>query len=660
MEKLKRWISTKAYKKIKFFIFCFIVLFNIFAIFVGGILIHIAAPKAFESIGSGMWQIFTDILDPGFLSSNSATADGGTTFTKSVEVIVILICMVTFTGAIIGYISNLITSIIENSVSGPKRMYLKNHILILNWNNRAAGIISEYLYTEMCEDVVILTTCDSVEVTREIEDSIFECGYSKKQKHVNFVVKQGEPFSYSELDAICAKQARTIIVLSDKNPDDGDLRTLKTAMMVSQMNSHRDDCTIVIETDNQNIYELVGRIKENNSNEIISAYLNKLLGKLLAHTALQPQLNIVFAELFSHGGNEIYHIPIEEINSVASEMSEEEILTEFFEKYNRAIPLITSKSFETDNSDKLFVLSGQKSHINFQRKEKITAKPVELNECFVVPKKIIVLLGSNSKMKYIINSFKAYISNYGEDKLSVYLVDTADHLATISDHPCFEKIYIADRYDVMEIRRVINSFDLRTIDTIVILSDDMVSSAEYDSGALISLIDINKEVSKIEKDNRPEVIVEILNPKNHEIVQQYNINNVIVSNKYISSMVAQLGDDSSIYEFIYDILTFDNELDDYEQIYSANKDSKELYIKRCGDYFKKVPSFTSISELVYSIYVASGKTQIPLGIIYADKNKNQGSIEMFDKTYTFSDNLDENKKIELCADDQLVIFASEF
>lgn len=263
-------------------------------------------------------------------------------------------------------------------------------------------------------------------------------------------------------------------------------------------------------------------------------------------------------------------------------------------------------------------------------------------------------------MRYIINSFKAYISNYGEDKLNVYLIDTEDRLQNIPSHPCFEKLYITDRYNVMEIRRVINSFDLRTIDTIVILSDDMVSSAEYDSGALISLIDINKEVSKIEKENRPEVIVEILNPKNHEIVQQYNINNVIVSNKYISSMVAQLGDDSSIYKFIYDILTFDNELDDYEQAYDANKDSKELYIKRCGDYFDTIPSFKSISELVYSVYLGSNKTQIPLGIIYADSKKNQGNIEMFDKTYIFSDDLDAIKEITLCDDDKLVIFASEF
>ena len=48
-------------------------------------------------------------------------------------------------------------------------------------------------------------------------------------------------------------------------------------------------------------------------------------------------------------------------------------------------------------------------------------------------------------MKYIINSFKAYISNYGEDKLTVYLVDVEDHLKNIPDHPCFKKIIISDR-----------------------------------------------------------------------------------------------------------------------------------------------------------------------------------------------------------------------
>lgn len=663
MDKIKRWLSTKAYKRIKLFLFCFIILFNILAIFIGGLIIHCASPDAYASVGSGMWQIFTDILDPGFLSSNAATESGGTTFTKSVEVVVILICMITFTGAIIGYISNMITSIIENSVSGPKRMFIKDHILILNWNNQAAGIISEYLYTEMCEDVVVLTTDNRETVTKEIEDNIFENGYTKKQKHVNFVVKQGEPFSYSELDAICAKQARLIIVLSDKNPNDGDLRTLKTVMMVSQMNSHRDDCTIVVETDSKNIYELVCRIKENNSNKIIPAYLNKMLGKLLAHTALQPQLNIVFAELFSHKGNEFYSVPMKSIEGVSFRDGEDKIITDFLSKYDRAIPLITSKSFENDNTDKLFLLSGQKSHIASQRENEIDIKnipSVKLKSNFVIPKKIIVLLGSNSKMKYVINSFNAYMKNYGEDKLTVYLVDTKEHLDCIEEQPSINKIYIADRYDVLEIRRVINSFNLAEIDTIVILSDDMVSSAEYDSGALISLIDINKELEKVEKDKRPEIIVEILNPKNHEIVQQYNIDNVIVSNKYISSMVAQIGDDGSIFELIYDILTFDEELDDFDEVYSSNKSSKEFYIKACKDYFEEIPRFNSVSELIMSVYLSSGKQHIPVGIIYEDESKNINEENNYERSFIFSDALDAEIPVVLNGNDKLIIFSSDY
>ena len=79
-----------------------------------------ASPESFKTVAAGMWQIFTDILDPGFLSSHAQTSAGGTTFTKSVEVVVILVCMVTFTGAIIGYISNMITSIIALVEEGLK------------------------------------------------------------------------------------------------------------------------------------------------------------------------------------------------------------------------------------------------------------------------------------------------------------------------------------------------------------------------------------------------------------------------------------------------------------------------------------------------------------------------------------------------------------
>lgn len=658
MENFKKWLSMRVYKRIKFFIFCFIVIVNILAVLIGGILIHLSFPAAYPNIGIGMWQIFTDILDPGFLGSVAANMEGGNRFTTTIEVIIILICMVTFTGTIIGYISNMITQIIENADRGPKQLYLKNHILLLNWNNRAAGILTEYLYTEVCEDVVVLSPCDRDMVSKEINAHFYETGYTGIQKHVKIFVKQGEPYSMTELDAVCARAARAIIVLSDMTSNEGELCTLKTVMMVSQINRNRKDCTIIVETDHKNVYELVRQIQNENT-EIVPAYLNKIMGKILAHIALQPELNGVFRELLSHFGSEFYSIPIEELKDIDGGQSEEEIIAQFMERYARAIPILTSRGFQSKDQDRLYLLSEERFHTSIERTgELLPLKEVKIREEYPVPKKQIIILGSNSKIKYIFNSFLAYIENYGEEYLTVYFIDTEKHLKKVPEHPCFQKTAIQNRYNLLEIEEVLEGFRMEEIDTIVILSDDKVLASEYDMGTLVSLIDINKVLGEMDTGKKPELIVEILNPQNYEIVQQYNIGNIIISNKYMSSMVAQLGDDSAIFELIYDMLTFDGEMDDFGMNYSETEDSRELYIKNCGDYFEELPVFENRSQMLRSIYEASGRNHILLGIIYADPAKN--AVREKEITYILSDKLDEMKEIRLAAEDKLILYASRW
>lgn len=655
MERFKHWLSTKAYKRVKRYIFEFIVFFNIVIVLLGGFIIHISDREAYPSTQSGVWQIFTDILDPGFLSQNAIPGAEIRPLAVTVEVLVILICMITFTGAIIGYISNAITTLLDNSVTGPQRLYLKDHILILNWNNRAAGIIAEYLYTEKCEEVVVLSACDRNAVSKEIEDCIFEQGYAKYQKHVNFTIKQGEPFSYSELDKVCAKKAKTIIVLSDNNTQDGELRALKTVMMVSQMNQGRKDCAIVVETDSQNIYELVSRMQGREECRVVPAYLNKLLGKLMAHIVLQPQLNRVFAELFSHNGKEFYSVSIGDVAEITEDLSNDEIVDRFMQIFNKAIPLISSKQFADMQENKIFVLADKFSETLNRRTGKIPVKQLKLNEHVEPQTKEIIILGTNSKMKYMLNSFDAYMRNYGEDKLKIHFIGTEKALEDIPSCSSYITHKIKDRYDIMEIRKLLHTFDLSKMTTIAILSDDTVSSVEYDSGALISLIDINHELESLPKYERPEVVVEILNPKNHEIVQQYSFDNVVVSNKYISSMMAQLGDDDSIFEMIYDILTFDQEMDDFEQVYSNNDESRELYIEPVKDLFiGEVPEFSCSSELIRSIYESSNHKYIPIGIIHGKDQADFGNVMPFDS------DLDKPEKIKLLPTDFLIVFASEW
>ena len=62
------------------------------------------------------------------------------------------------------------------------------------------------------------------------------------------------------------------------------------------------------------------------------------------------------------------------------------------------------------------------------------------------------------------------------------------------------------------------------------------------------------------------MIVEILNPKNYDVVHSYNIDNIVISNRYISKMVTQIRQKIELYEFYQDILTYDTaDCQEYER-----------------------------------------------------------------------------------------------
>ena len=95
-----------------------------------------------------------------------------------------------------------------------------------------------------------------------------------------------------------------------------------------------------------------------------------------------------------------------------------------------------------------------------------------------------------------------------------------------------------------------------------------------------------------------DVIVEILNPKHYDLVSSYSVDNVIISNRYISKMVTQIGEKEAIFDFYNDILQYDD-LD--SQSYS----SKEVYIKKVSTFFSELPGECTEEELIRAVWEAS-------------------------------------------------------
>lgn len=175
----------------------------------------------------------------------------------------------------------------------------------------------------------------------------------------------------------------------------------------------------------------------------------------------------------------------------------------------------------------------------------------------------------------------------------------------------------------------------------------MALSEDIDANALTYLIyvqDIIQEhVNRIPDFDKEsiDVVVEIVNPKNYDVVRSYSVNNVILSNRYISKMMTQISTKESLYEFYKDILT-------YDELGVGKYDSKELYIKKVRRSFDEIPAPCTAYELIRAVYDATPDDNKSIVIGYI---KPGGEMVLFSGKQ-------EEINVELDEKDKLIIFSN--
>ena len=258
------------------------------------------------------------------------------------------------------------------------------------------------------------------------------------------------------------------------------------------------------------------------------------------------------------------------------------------------------------------------------------------------------------------NSFRdEWNSPDGSEIMNIVVIDDSKHLEKMGrykDYPYVTQVVEADIYDREAICNTIEKFvDSNETDTsVLILSDDTVLNEQIDSNAIANLIYVSNIIhrKKAEEPNFDEgkidVVVEILNPKHHDIVKSYSVNNVVISNRYISKMITQLGEKDTLYDFYNDILTYDSaDTEEYE--------SKEIYVKKVGRFFTEVPAPCSAAELVRAVYNAFANPSLP-----PEKRNHTiilGYVRPSGEMVLFSGN--QNKiRVELTAKDKLIMYSN--
>ena len=692
MLKFREWLSIQVAKHPKRVVLVLIILFNVLFITASAALISSLSLRGTEKMNffHAAYYTITMILDAGCIEA--VIKDIGTTgVALTITCLsVIIIGMITFTGAVIGYLTNILNDFIENASAGNTPLYLSNHTVILNWNARAPEIVNDLLYSDKKETVVALVKSGSEDVRKEIEERLHltiekenEVVYQKADKmsffarrrflknnkldnNVTFIVIEGNIFSQMQLRDIRIDLAKTVIILSNdpsdftdedgRQSDEGNPQAVKALMQTSDIVSAGNTAhnqNIIIEITDSWTYDIVQRIingKELGEKCNIQMFqVEKFLGQLLAQLSITPEMTAVYGDLFSNKGAAFYTEPVRTDNEIG-------YIRDYLATHKNAIPLTLLN--RNGESCFCFAADNQKS-INKKHEIEGRGFSVKLNnvqgEC-----KRVIMIGHNSMVEEIMSCYESYISCQAGDKqispLKVTVIDEAESISRMDcykRYPFVEEVVELDVYNIDKTFEPINRllFDTPEETSILILSDDTELDENADSSALMYLVYIQDYIKKILRKNpgydkkRVKTIVEITNPGHYDIVKGYNNVEAVISNRFTGNIITQIGEKESIYDFYKDLLS-----------YSPDKpgvQSKKPQLKKVSSFFGEIPPACTAYDLVRAVFEASVSSAGALENKYPELVL--GYVKATGETIIFSGDLSEID-VSLEGDDKIIVY----
>lgn len=702
MRKIREWFSIQLAKNPGRIVLLAILLFNVVFFVVSALIISNLALSGTERMDffSAAFYTVTMILDAGCISFVVEDIGQSGVLLSVICLVIIVIGMVSFTGAVIGYVTNYISSFIENSNAGSRKLRISHHMVILNWNTRASEIINDLLYCRSKQKVVVLVSDGKKDVIKEIEERISDTiarqnrelhnsceglGFfqriSKYRKerltnNITVIVREGDVYSAKQLFDVSVEKAQSVIILGNdinnticryghreilEENSKGNAQTVKTLMLVSDITAAEesaDNQKIIVEISDDWTWELVNRIIKHKEVagkcNIVPIRVNQILGQILSQFSLMPELNLAYKELFSNKGATFF---LEE----RTVDDDNDYVTNYLKHHKHAIPLT---SMQSDEMDYFFYAAQSQRDLEKTGDVPESDYAVKLNYNYWIERKTVIILGHNSKCKDIMQGFSAFRNewNYKDNSgeiLQIIVIDDSASLERMNyykEYPFVVETVAASIYDEQlicsTIERIVESNEEDT--SILILSDDSALTENIDANALANLVYVQDIIAKKVKENPDfntdsiDVIVEIIDPKHHDIVSSYSVNNVVISNRYISKMITQIGEKEAIFDFYTDILTYDTEVTDAYQ-------SKEVYIKKVSTFFDEVPTECTVAELIRAVWKASTDSSIPKAkqnpTIVLGYVKQNGKVTLFEGDQS-------NKIVKLDNQDKIIVFTN--
>ncbi|MDE5768878.1 MAG: hypothetical protein K2H82_05780 [Oscillospiraceae bacterium] len=607
-EKFRNKISVLKENNPSAFIFLMIILVNILSVMLSSLLLLFLPENKDRNFLEMMRFAFTLMINP---SGRYQYSDYP--ISLIITTVVVLLGMISLTGGTVGYITNVINQILEKSAHHKNKLRISNHIVILNYNHKVPSLIYDYCFDEMENTyITILSEKSKEEIEMQIAN-VFS-SHHKKNQFRNLIIRRGNPMSKLDLDHISLRTAKTVLLMTPDydNTIDQSFFVSKLFMFVTwYFSADQNPCrtNIVVETANTNVETMVREYHLEQTNQIsVPVNYNEILGKIMAVTAIMPSLNDVLLHMISFEGVEIYLKNISGSNSenlsIADEIRMQKTAVPLFDLSNRRV-------YIAENENEIDRLKSHKTE-----KIKKTLPEQKLIPCIALEKSEIIIIGINSKLPYILESLTCFMREYNDMQIHVILMDTEENKAMLEQYYTdkrYRKILNSPQDHPVIIHDIFNPLEnldislLRKTNSILFLSDETCAASHMDEKPLLFW----SKLKDIENFNARDCIVEILDMQNKDIIQCRNKDQVIVSDKFLSCMYAQIGKDPARLDVIKDLITFQEDA-------SVQMNECNLFAVKSGIFFRNYTGdlqFASKRELISWVYEATGQAYMPLGCI---------------------------------------------
>ncbi|MEL7498578.1 MAG: hypothetical protein AAFN77_13280 [Planctomycetota bacterium] len=534
-----------------------------------------------------VWRAFLQLTAPGNMNQDNKSDVG-----FKITAILAGFTGVVIFSTLIATLTTALNNAIANLKQGHSRVLEEDHTLIVGWNQRVTEILRELVEANEAEEnavVVIMADKDKPWMDEYLRSNFRDRGT------LRIVTRTGNPASPESLTHVSVADCKSVIVLA--NCDDNathaqqvasDARGIKVVLALETTAPDADFpivCELFLARNREVVLGVVpGRVKVIDSEEI--------LAKVMVQTSRTSGLSVVYAELLSFEGCELYFYEAQwnGITFAQSQFHFPDGVPIGIRDSEGIVQIRPSLDTILEDGCEILIVAQDDSTIDFVKDPVATSRDLSIPDLRIeLGQEKMLMLGWSSKAPIIISEYAEYV-NEGSKVVIALHEPTPKKRAEIEA--------LNEEIDDLEITLVTtNPFDGKELallepfnyDDIIILPQNIGTDGNaerIDSETIVVLLLLRHMKNSLIADGakiKTKVVTEVLDSNNQTLIHQAGVNDFIISNRLVSMLLAQISEEPDI-QLVYDDL--------------FQEDGSEIYVKPIDLYFDSLPQTVSFADLM--------------------------------------------------------------